>query len=487
MVNKFRFFSLLGALLFVSFAHAQTATLNWGATYQTMDGFGAQDWASANSLTSAQAAMFFSPSTGIGLAIVRTALQGCPETGSCTVSTANVPDLVTLKEAVANGAQIEINIDPPGNLQYAGDRYNGTPDPSTGNCIDSSNWSAFATFTVDWIEMLNANSAPVSILSVANEPNEDMPYYQLGHCTWTAAGLDSYIGGTLGPAMAAAGLSGVKIMMPEASSWFNYVDLSSTCLNDSTCAQYVSIVAGHGYDDAGAYYANNYCCATVSAYSLGTASGRHLWQSEVNGGFSYNSAAGLWNWDPSMADGLEVARMINDYLTIANVSGWEWWELADCNNVCAGGTGTPLNDGLTEANLTTTSARMYVIGQWSKFVRPGWVRIDATNNPTSGVYVTAFKDPSGTGNFAIIATNQNASNTNMTFNFSGVTVNSATPWVTSASLNLVEQTGVQVTNNTFNIALPAQSVTTFVGTAASNLPPAPTITCISVNSGCPND
>ena len=485
MVNKFRLLSLLGALSFVSFTQAQTATINWGTTYQTIDGWGAQSWLSANSLTSAQAQMFFSPTNGIGLAIARTANQGCPETGSCNVSTANVPDLVTLQEAVANGAEIMVDINPPGNLQYAGDFDDGTADPSTGNCIDSSNWSAFATFTVQWIQMLSANGVPVSVLSVANEPDLDEELWMLGHCRWSASGFDQYIGRTLGPAMAAAGLSNVKIAMPQASS-FDYAmqPLADTCLEDSTCAQYVSIVTGHGYDGrALAYYQTGYCCSTAEAYPLGIAGGRHLWETEVNGGFTYNSTAGLWAWDPSMTDGLVVAQMINDYLVNANVSGWNWWELVGVPS--SNGVPGPFNDALTENDITTTSKRMYVMGQWSKFVRPGWVMIGATNNPTSGVSVTAFKDPSGTGNFAIIATNQNTSNTNMTFNFGGVTVNSATPWVTSASLNLVEQTGVQVTNNTFNIALPAQSVTTFVGTAASNPPPAPTITCISVNSSCP--
>ena len=46
----------------------------------------------------------------------------------------------------------------------------------------------------------------------------------------------------------------------------------------------------------------------------------------------------------------------------------------------------------------------------------------------------------------------------------GTAPTTVTPWVTSAGLNLVQQTDVSVSNQSFGYALPALSVTTFVGT-----------------------
>ena len=46
----------------------------------------------------------------------------------------------------------------------------------------------------------------------------------------------------------------------------------------------------------------------------------------------------------------------------------------------------------------------YALGQYSKFVRPGYVMTGANNNPTSGVYVTSFK---GNNNYVIVAVNSN--------------------------------------------------------------------------------
>jgi O-glycosyl hydrolase len=455
-----------------------------------MDGWGAEDWFSAASggpgtgssgftLTSSQAAMFFSPTSGIGLEILRTGNYYCPLTGTCAVTPNNVPDLVTLQEAVANGARIEVNIQPPANLKYIGNFVESTPDPSTGLCIDSANWSAFATYTVQWLQMLAANGVPVSFLSVANEPDQPQDD-TLGGCVWTAAGLDSYIGGYLGPGLSSAGLSSIKVMMAETSDWFN-TDLVSTCLDDPTCSQYVSIAAGHDYGLGGVDGTNNgFCCATATVPPSST-NGKHVWQTETGGGFTVLANGDAW--DPSIADALVWAHNIHDFLTISNVSGWEYWELIDaCGGVTTNGcSGGPFNDGLTISTgggqtptSLTTSQRMYVMGNWSKFVRSGWVRIGATPNPAAGVFVTAFNQTSS-GGFTIVAINNNSSDTAVTFSLSGfpTSPSSVTPWITSSTLSLAQQSNSPVSQGSFVYTLPGYSVTSFVGDIASISAPTP--------------
>ena len=205
------------------------------------------------------------PRRELGLSSIRTGNYACPITGSCAVSTSDVPDLVTLQEAAALGAKIQLSIQaPPANLQYSGNFHEETTG-ANGTCIPNSYWSAYATYTVQWIQMLNANSAPVTYLDIANEA-ELTNSSSLGACQWTAAGLDSYIGGTLGPALAAAGLGSVQIMIPSNSNWFGAdEDLASTCLNDSTCAKYVTIASSHDYG-GGSYdgTGNGYCCGTAT-------------------------------------------------------------------------------------------------------------------------------------------------------------------------------------------------------------------------------
>jgi len=475
------------ALLFLcSSARAQTATINWTNVHQQMDGWGAEDWAGTDPsfergsggfvLNSTEVGQFFSTTSGIGLQFIRTRNYSCPTTGACSVSTANVPDLVTLQLAVAFGAKVTVAVQPPANLQTGGNFEAGTADPTSGSCVPSSNFGALASFQVSWIQMLQANSVPVYDLEVANEP--DLTTNSGGGCKWTAAGFDTYIKNYLGPAMASAGLT-TKIAMPQESGWFG-TGLQSTCLTDSGCASYVSIANSHGYGSGSQDgMGTSYCCHTATAPPADTA-GKHVWMSETNGGFTYDATSALWLWDASMADALVWARSIHDYLTIGNVNAWFYWELVDeCAATFTGGCANgPLNDGLSISNggaqspvSLTFSKRYYTVGQWSKLVRNGYYRVDSTLNPQAGVYVTAFRDvPSAT--IVIVAVNKNSSNTSQGFSATNApSFSSLIPYVTSASLNLAAQTSTPVSNNSFAYALPANSVTTFVGSAATVQPP----------------
>ena len=83
-------------------SYAQTASINAGTIYQTMDGFGASTGyvEQNNNMNSAQAASYFSPASGIGLSWIR--IQDCGSTEGAAAS--DTPDLPTLQLAVANGA-----------------------------------------------------------------------------------------------------------------------------------------------------------------------------------------------------------------------------------------------------------------------------------------------------------------------------------------------------------------------------------------------
>jgi len=104
----------------------------------------------------------------------------------------------------------------------------------------------------------------------------------------------------------------------------------------------------------------------------------------------------------------------------------------------------------------------HAVGLFPSAPSPGWVRIGADANPAGGVYVSAYKNPQS-GNFAIVAINQNGSNVSLNFSLNGFAAGSVTPWITSASQDLAQQWPLGVGSG-FGTALPAQSTTTFVGT-----------------------
>jgi glucuronoarabinoxylan endo-1,4-beta-xylanase len=162
-----------------------------------------------------------------------------------------------------------------------------------------------------------------------------------------------------------------------------------------------------------------------------------------------------------MASALTMAQNMHGFLTVANVSGYEWWELAYQSSLG--------NFGLTDQSFNTTK-RFWATGNWSKFVRPGWVRIDATASPQSGVYITAFENQSN-GSFAVVAVNTNGNSVSQPFSLSGLSASTVTPYITDVNNNLAGQSSVSVSNGSFTSTLTASSVTTFVATGAGPEPP----------------
>jgi glucuronoarabinoxylan endo-1,4-beta-xylanase len=470
------FLFLFLTFLFTPATFAQSATVTWTTAYQTMVGFGAQGWQSNNpfSLTSAQADLFYSTSAGIGLAVYRsTNIED--DTSPYIPSFSSLPDVVSLPLIVARAGQVVLEMSsPPIAWKYTGSWANGAAGPS-GTCLAgtgatlSTNYQNYANYTVSYIQMLQSNGIPISYLSMTNEP--DYPSSSLGACAWTAATIDTYVSTYLGPAMTAARLT-TKLIIDEDADWFSS-NFTATCLNDSNCSPYVSVIAAHGYGNGNVDGTGvSYCCATATPQTLPLAQGKQVWMTEVNGGYAQQTSCdtNMWVWDPSMNDALWSAHNIHDYLTVANASEWNYWEL-NSYDTC-GGTLAGYNDGYTDHNFNPAK-RYYTTGNWSKYVRPGWVRIDATVSPTSGTYITAFKETSS-GSFAIVAVNQNSSPVNVNFSLSEFpSVTSVTPTLTSASVNLVDQASTSVSGSAFSYALPATSVVTFHGTASSGSSPTP--------------
>jgi glucuronoarabinoxylan endo-1,4-beta-xylanase len=425
---------------------AQSATVTWTTTYQTMDGWGASTGYNEHNpnLTAAQADCFFSVTNGscasgnsIGLEWVRIQDNQDP---------VSAPDLPTLQLAVARGAKIKLG-------------FNGPQ-------LNSSSFASQSSYMVSKIQFFQTNGVPISAIGVLNEPT---------NTGTTAANLDTYIATVFGPALTTAGLS-IPLVLGEHPQWFA-ADYVTPCMNDASCSQYVPIVAGHGYGfaspatDGFPQPPGFLCCTTYANVSVpSSASTKRVWQTEVYGGFNGPCASnpGTPSYDPSMADALVWAHNIYDFLTVANGSAWMYWNL-QAQTVH----GPPnCNDGLTDSS-GNPAKRFYAVGNWSRFVRPGWVRIDATDSPAPGIYITAFKETSS-GKFAIVAINQNSSPANVNFSLSGFpSVTSVTPAVTSASADLIDQANANVSSDAFAYSLPATSVVTFHGTASSSSSKAP--------------
>ncbi len=420
-------------LALASTAKAQTATVTWAEVHQKIDGFGASSALGSGdagaSMTDAQADLFFNTTGGgVGLSLLRFNIGGiaCDNT---------IPELATMQKAQVRGVRIwGTPWSPPSSMKTSGDCVNG-------GSLALTSYQAYANYLKTYLQNVQANGITVYAMSIQNEPDIcDLVGYP--SACWTGTNFHDFIKNNLGPTFVANGLQNVKLMLPEPSCWSRLSTYADPTMNDPAAANFVSIVGGHGY---------TWCGSSPDPYTNG---GKALWETEV-------STTGANTFDQSIGDGLVWAKQIHDWMTNANANAWNYWQfIGSYNND---------DEGLIYKDGRIRKA-LYTIGNFSKFVRPGYVRIGATAAPAGGVFASAYRDPV-TGNFAIVVINQNGSAVPISFDLNGFSTTAVTPWVTSANQNLAQQPNISVANLAFTATLAASSVTTFVGTSGTG--PAP--------------
>ena len=422
-----------GSQWVITSAPPAIATISSGTVYQNIDGFGASDAQEVAdgvpfSITTAEADLFFSQTKGIGLSLLRTWV---PDDGSCaTVSSACAGVMQSdMQMAVARGAKVWATPwSAPASMKSNNSLING------GSLL-SQDYGAYAQSLSNFITSVGQIGISLYAISMQNEPNAVVPWDSM---YWQPGDVYNFILNYLGPTLKANGQSGVELMMPETGCVNLLASYADPTLLDPSAAAYVGIIGVH-----------DYCSGSGASAPYANAQGKPVWLTET----SETTA-----WDPSISDGLKWAQSIHNLLVNMNVSAWHYWNLIGNNGAGYENEGLIFPDG-------TTSKRLYVLGNYSKFIRPGYQRIDATASPQGNVFVSAYKD-SSSNNFAIVVINSNSSDTSQSFSFNGFTSGTVTPWVTSASFNLESQPSVTATNGqSFNYTLSAMSVTTFVGTA----------------------
>ena len=433
---------------------AETVTVDWNTVFQRIDGFGASSaWRST--WTTAQADMFFSTNSGtgtsldrtfnfafngVGLSLLRNHIAYASSTSpSATPSTAEIS---IIQMAQARGARVWSTPWTPAS------GFKSNNGPNGGNYLGSGNNAtnlAYASQLANYVaNMRTTYGVNLYALSIQNEPDANVTTYEA--CIWNGTQIHDFIT-NLHSALAAKGMSATKIILPESESWAGNPSLYGPTLNDANSAADISIIANHDY------VANNAVGDTTTPARL-PVSGMTSWETEVSqiGG----------DFDGSITNAIYWARRIHLFMTSAQANAWHYWWFIS---------GGPDNQGLTDTN-GVPAKRMYALGQFARFVRPGFYRINVTNN-TGATEISAYKD-SLSARFAIVAINSNAAPVEQTFNLTNVAgISSVTPWLTTSNLSLVSQAAVVLTNAGFTYTLPGLSIVTFAGQVN---PPALTIT-----------
>jgi len=107
------------------------------------------------------------------------------------------------------------------------------------------------------------------------------------------------------------------------------------------------------------------------------------------------------------------------------------------------------------------------MAQFSKFVRPGDIRIDVPRN-TGPLGLSAFMDRDS-DRIVIVAVNDTTLPITQSFAIKSIRTRFLTPWITSATQSLERQPRLAVRRRTFTYTVPSFSVVTFEGAVEKSI------------------
>jgi glucuronoarabinoxylan endo-1,4-beta-xylanase len=277
-----------------------------------------------------------------------------------------------------------------------------------GGRLNDTSYASYANHLKAFADYMSSNGAPLYAISVQNEPDVRVDYES---CDWNASQMLRFVKENA-PAI------GTDIIVPESYN-FNHT-ISDAILNDPVAAANVAIIGGHIYGGG------------LTRYQLAISKGKEVWMTEH------------LDLDTTWVEALVTGKEINDCMN-ADMNAYLWWYIRRFYG--------PIDDN---SNVTK---RGYVISQYARFVRPGFIRVNATENPQDPVYVTAYADGS---KVVIVAINYYAPAIEQEFKIKNGDVTSFTLYVTSSTKNCAQQADISLANGSFTATLEEESVTTFV-------------------------
>lgn len=386
-----------------------TTVVNLDSVQQIIRGFGAANilqWRA--DMTDAEIETAFGTGEGqLGFTILRLRVQ--PNSNEWNIS---VP---TAKKAYDMGATIIASPwSPPASMK--------TNNNLVGGELREDAYDDYAAHLGAFADFMSNNGVPIYAISVQNEPDVTVTYES---CDWNASQMLKFMREN-------ASAIKTRVMAPE-SFQFRRV-LSDPILDDSLATANLDILAGHIYGGG------------LARYPLAEEKGKEVWMTEHLSG--EGSQANDWSW------ALPVGKEINDVMQ-AGMSAYVWWYIVRFYG--------PISDGERNSGAKGSATKKgYVMSQFSRFIRPGYHRVDSKSWPTTGnVSITAYKDSSSSG-VVLVAVNTGSSSLEVAFRIENGAVNSFSAYTTSAAKNVVQGNDVAVIDNRCTFDLEASSITTLV-------------------------
>jgi len=162
---------------------------------------------------------------------------------------------------------------------------------------------------------------------------------------------------------------------------------------------------------------------------------------------------------------LVVARTIHFDLTRANASAWQWWTAVSKVDYKDGLIYTDFNNAKDEQNILTSKI-LWTLGNYSKFIRPGAVRIALTGldeDARSGLFGSAYVHD-GEQTVTVVFVNDGQETEHVKIDLGGLSVDVLEKHVTSADHDLEHVEDIHVhPGGALAVEIPPRSTVTLYG------------------------
>jgi len=447
-----------------SSGHAMV-TIDAAKQYQRIAGFGVSEgFGQAKALMSAPAAvqkqvlsLLYSPTRGAGLTILRNEIsadKGFTIEPRAPSSPTAKPSYLTLAEVDQDQGQLwfakQIKADfgvsdvfadawsAPGFMKTNDSAtHGGTVCGIPGASCKSGDWrQAYANYLVQYAKDYVAAGLPLSYVGPENEGN--LPVKFQDSMIMTPAQTANFMQ-VLGATLARSGLS-TRAECCASISWTYAQQYAAAIESDQPASTGTALFTSHGYFVA--------LDSPLKGWS------KPVWETEW-APFDTGPFDPAWD-DGSLESGFTWAQNIYTGLTAANLGAFLYLWGANTSTTTVTGPNTGLVD--VEGNSVATSGRLWAFASFSRFIRPGAMRIGTTTS-RAGLEVSAFRNRDGS--IAVVVLNSARSRQVATFSLRGLAAAHVTPYLTDTSHQLSAQTPITVRNSAFTATLPPRSLVSY--------------------------
>ena len=440
----------------------KTIAVNTSRRFQEIEGFGASDcwlpntigkhWTNRNQL----ATWLFSKSIkstgepqGIGLSMWRVNLgAGTAELGAASgISDANANNRAEsylnvagtaydwnkcqgqryfMQQALNNGVEKFILFSNSPLVQYTlngqGRSDNGAYANLKDNCYDD-----FAEYMADVAQHFTDEGYNIAAISPVNEPQYNWEGDNQEGSGWQNSEV-AKLTRFLDQALTDRGLS-TEITVGEAGSWESLYkgdaggrENTIQAFYDPSSEAYIgdlahtgNIICGHSYWTYNDWTAMRNVRQNVA--NAASAKGLRVWQTEWS--MLGDAPSGLnYDNDSEFDIAQYMSRIIHNDLTVANCTSWSYWTAMSVERwsqknrfelIKTTPSGGNYSDDFTTGGSIEATDNLWVLGNYSLFVRPGYVRVDVDHGESKDFFISGYMAPDNS-KLVLVVTNYDKKN-----------------------------------------------------------------------------